>query len=168
MRVCISYMHLYPIKSRNHTSPSRKCKLCFWANMQVASTLWPDIKSQKISERWFKLNWTKCSPRTNPNPLKRSRTLVFRPKKAQTSPADKIGGGWHHWQAGRPAHGTNHPQPLGAGLSWASSCLITGDCLVLTWLEVVLGLHLSIWAWICALIFFVILCRAKVCLQPAY
>ena len=49
IRVCISYTHFYPIKSVNHTSPSRKCKLCFWANMQVASTLWPDIKSQKIS-----------------------------------------------------------------------------------------------------------------------
>ena len=29
MRVCISYTHLYPIKSLNHTLPSRKCKLCF-------------------------------------------------------------------------------------------------------------------------------------------
>ena len=48
MRVCISYTHLYSIKSLNHTLPSRKCKLCFWANMQVTSTLWPDIKSQKL------------------------------------------------------------------------------------------------------------------------
>ena len=29
MRVYISYTHLYPIMSLNHTSPSRKCKLCF-------------------------------------------------------------------------------------------------------------------------------------------
>ena len=55
MRVCISYTHLYPIKSLNHTSPSRKYKLCFWANMQVARTFWPDIKSQKISEHQFRL-----------------------------------------------------------------------------------------------------------------
>ena len=42
---------------------------------------------------------------------------------------------------GRPSHGANRPQPQGAGLSWASSCLITGACLVLTGFEVVLGLH---------------------------
>ena len=86
MRVCISYMHLYPIKSLNHTLPSRKCKLCFWANMQVASTLWPDIKSQKILKHRFRLNWTKCSPRTEANPVNTRQALVFRQGQAQTSP----------------------------------------------------------------------------------
>ena len=47
IRVCISYTHLYPNKSLNHILPSRKYKMCFWANMQVASTLWSGIKSQK-------------------------------------------------------------------------------------------------------------------------
>ena len=35
--------------------------------MQVASILWLDIKSQKISEHRFRLKWTKCSPRTEAN-----------------------------------------------------------------------------------------------------
>ena len=86
MRVCISYTHPYSIKSLNHTLPFRKCKLYFGANMQVASTLWPDIKSQKISERRFKLNWTKCSPRSNPNPFKTSQDQRGPDKTAQDSP----------------------------------------------------------------------------------
>ena len=94
MRVCISYTHLYPIKSPNHTSPSRKCKLCFWANMRVASTFWPDIKSQKISEHRFRLNWTKCSPRTEVNPVKTRQAPVFRQGQAQTSPTP---GSWGRW-----------------------------------------------------------------------
>ena len=53
MRVCISYMHPYPIKFLNHTLPFRICKLCFQANMQVTSTFWPDIKSQILSEHRF-------------------------------------------------------------------------------------------------------------------
>ena len=68
MRVCISYMHPYPIKFLNYTLPFRICKLCFQANMQVTSTLWPDTKSQKISEYQFRLKWTKWSPRTKANP----------------------------------------------------------------------------------------------------
>ena len=113
MRVCISYTHLYPIKSLNHTSPSRKCKLYFWDNMQVASTLWPDIKSQKISERRFRLNWTKCSPRTEANPLRISSIPVFRHGQGQTSPTPSSWGQWAP-PAGRPttlvggpAHGSH-------------------------------------------------------------
>ena len=86
MRVCISYTHPYPIKSLNHTLPSRICKLCFWANMQVASTLWPNRKTQKISEYRFRIKWTKCSPRIEARSLKKSSTSVFRPGQAQTSP----------------------------------------------------------------------------------
>ena len=59
--------------------------------MQVASTLWPDIKSRKISEHRFRLKWTKCSPRTEANPLKTDSTLVFRQGQAQTSPTEE---GW--------------------------------------------------------------------------
>ena len=64
MRVCISYTHPYPIKFLNHTLPFRICKLCFQANMQVTSTLWPDIKSQKLAEHQFRLRWTKSNVRT--------------------------------------------------------------------------------------------------------
>jgi hypothetical protein len=91
MRVCISHTHLYPVKSLNHTSPSRTYKMCFWANMQVASTLWPNIKSQKISKRRFNLKWTKCSPRTTSNPVKTRQAPVIRQEEAQDSPAP---GGW--------------------------------------------------------------------------
>ena len=47
MRVCISYMYPYPIKFLNHTLPFRICKLCFQANMQVTSTLWPTQNHRK-------------------------------------------------------------------------------------------------------------------------
>ena len=102
MRVCISCTYLYSIKSLNHTLPFRKCKLYFGANMQVASTLWPDIKSQKISERLFRLKWTKCSPRTNPNEVKRGQQQRGSDKEAQDSLPEEVGGGWWPGQADRP------------------------------------------------------------------
>ena len=89
MRVCMSYMHLYPNKSLNHTLPSRIYKMCFWANMQVENTLWPDRKWQKISKRRFRLNLTKCSPRTEANQLKTSSTPVFKLEEAQTRPVEE-------------------------------------------------------------------------------
>ena len=70
--------------------------------MQVASTLWPDIKSQKISERRFGLKWTKCSPRTNPNEVKIGQPQRGLDKEAQDSLLEEDGGGWRHWQADRP------------------------------------------------------------------
>ena len=90
MRVCISYTHLYPNKFLNHTLPSRICKTCFW-NMQVASTLWPDIKSQKISERRFRLKWTKCRPRTNPNEVNTGQPQHGSDKEARTACQKKLG-----------------------------------------------------------------------------
>ena len=59
--------------------------------MQVASTLWPDIKSQKISEYQFRLIWTKCSPRTTPNPLKTGQHQRGPDKAAQDSPPEEVG-----------------------------------------------------------------------------
>ena len=102
MRVCISYTHPYPIKSLNHTSPFRKYKLYFGANMQVASTLWSDIKSQKISERRFRLKWTKCSPRTSPNKVKTGQPQCGSDKEAQDSLPEEVGGSWWLGQADRP------------------------------------------------------------------
>jgi len=78
MRVCISYTQLYSNKPLNHTSSLEICKMCFWANMQVASTLWLYRKSQKMSERRFMINSTKCSPRTEANPLRIVHTSMFR------------------------------------------------------------------------------------------
>src|SRR6185437_128943 len=77
--------------------------------MQVASTLWPDIKSQKISERRFRLNCTKCSPRTTPNPLKTGQHQRGPDKAAQDSPPEEVGGGWRHLQAGRPDWSADRP-----------------------------------------------------------
>ena len=102
MRVCISYTHPYPIKSLNHTLPFRKCKLYFGANMQVASTIWPDIKSQKISERRFRPKWSKCSPTTYPNEVKTGQPQHGSDKKAQDSLPEEVGGGWWPGQADRP------------------------------------------------------------------
>ena len=70
--------------------------------MQAASTLWPDIKSQKISKQRFRLNWTKCSPRTTPKHIKTRQTLAFRQVEAQDNPLEEDGGGWRPGQVDRP------------------------------------------------------------------
>jgi hypothetical protein len=102
MRVCISYTHPYPIKSLNHTLPFRICKLCFQANMQVASTLWPDIKSQKLSEHRFRLRWTKSEARTQFKTSQDRPTPTWIDKEAQYSLPGEDGGGWWPGQADRP------------------------------------------------------------------
>ena len=91
MRVCISYTHPYPIKSLNHTLPFRICQLCFQANMQVTSTLWPDIKSQKLSEHRFRLRWTKSDARTQFKQVKTGQPQRGSDKKAQDSPPEEVG-----------------------------------------------------------------------------
>ena len=70
--------------------------------MQVASTLWPDIKSQKISERRFRLIWTKCSSRTTPKSVKTRQAPTFRQEVAQDSPLEEDGAGWRPGQVDRP------------------------------------------------------------------
>src|SRR6185437_1013541 len=102
MRICISYTHLYPIKSLNYTLPFRKCKLYFGANMQVESTFWPDIKSQKLSERRFRLRWTKSNARTQFRQAKTGQDQRRPDKEVQDSLLEEDGGGWRHWQADRP------------------------------------------------------------------
>ena len=102
MRVCISYTHPCPIKSLNHTLPFRKYKLCFGANMLVTSTLWPDIKSQKLSERRFRLRWTKSDARTQFRQAKTGQDHRGPDKEAQDSLLDKTGDGWPTWQVDRP------------------------------------------------------------------
>ena len=73
--------------------------------MQVASTLWPDIKSQKLLEHRFRLKWTKCSPRTEAQPLKTGSTPAFRQKETQDSPTQQLGAvgatGWPADHTGR-------------------------------------------------------------------
>ena len=63
--------------------------------MQVASTLWPDIKSQKISERRFRIKWTKCSPRTNQTQSRQGKPQHSdkrRPKTARWRKMGAVGG----------------------------------------------------------------------------
>ena len=67
--------------------------------MQVASTLWPDIKSQKISEQWFRLKWTKCSPRTQFRQVKTGQPQRGSDKETQDSLPEEVGGGWWPGQA---------------------------------------------------------------------
>ena len=69
--------------------------------MQATSTLWPNIKLQKISVRRFRLKWTKCSLRTNPNSVKTRQAPAFRQEEAQDSPLEEVGGGWNLGQADR-------------------------------------------------------------------
>src|SRR6185437_10963300 len=98
MRICISYTHFYPIKSLNYTLSFRKCKLCFGANMQVASTLWPDIKSQKLTEHQFRLRWTKSDARTQFKQAKTGQDQHGPDKEPYDSLLKEDGGGWTHWQ----------------------------------------------------------------------
>ena len=81
--------------------------------MQVASTLWPSRKSQKISEYRFRLKWTKCSPRTEAKQVKTGQPQRGSDKEAQTSPTPSSWGRLAA-RAGRPtyrsadqAHGPN-------------------------------------------------------------
>ena len=102
MRVCISYTHPYPIKSLNHTLSFRICKLCFQSNIQVTSTLWPDIKSQKLSEHRFRLRWTKSDARTQFKRVKTDQPQCGSDKEAQDSLPEEVRGGWWPVQADRP------------------------------------------------------------------
>ena len=70
--------------------------------MQVASTLWPDIKSQKLSEHRFRLRWTKSDARTDPNEVKTGQPQHGSDKEAQDSLPEEVGGGWWPGQADRP------------------------------------------------------------------
>ena len=70
--------------------------------MQVTSTLWPDIKSHKLSEHRFRLRWTKSDARTQFRQAKTSQNQCGPDKEAQDSMLEEDGGGWPHWQADRP------------------------------------------------------------------
>src|SRR6185312_7859509 len=102
MKVCISYTHPYSIKSLNYTLSFRKCKLRFRDNMHVTSTLWPNIKSQKLSEHRFRLRWTKSDARTQFRQAKTGQDHRGPDKEAQDSLLDEAGVGWLTWQVDRP------------------------------------------------------------------
>ena len=70
--------------------------------MQVTSTLWPDIKSQKLSEHRFRLRWTKSDARTQFGQVKIGQNQRGLDKEAQDNLLEEDGGGWRHWQGGRP------------------------------------------------------------------
>ena len=134
MRVCISYTHPYPIKSLNHTLPFRICTLCFQANMQVTSTLWPDIKSQKLSEHRFRLRWTKSDARTQFKQVKTGQPQRGSDKEAQDSLPEEVGGGWWPGQADRPTWSADlarGPHCLNQG-TW---CFPIGPLRRLCWLH---------------------------------
>ena len=82
---------VYPTKFLNHTLPFRICKLCFQANMQVTSTLWPNIKSQKLSEHRFRLRWTKSDARTQFKQVQIGQPHRGSDKEAQDSPPEEVG-----------------------------------------------------------------------------
>ena len=103
MRACISYTHPYPIKSLNHTLPIRLCKLCFLANLQVASTLWPNIKSQKLSEHRFRIRWTKSDARTQFKLVRQANPNVDQTRRPNTARQKKLGA------VGSPSRPTDLP-----------------------------------------------------------
>ena len=59
--------------------------------MQVTSTLWPDIKSQKLSEHRFRLRWTKSDARTQFKQVKTGQPQRGSDKEAQDSPLEEVG-----------------------------------------------------------------------------
>ena len=69
--------------------------------MQVTSTLWPDIKSQKLLERRFRLRRTKSDARTQFRQAKTGQNQCGPDKEAHDSLLEEDGGGWRHWQADR-------------------------------------------------------------------
>ena len=79
--------------------------------MQVASTLWPDIKSQKLLEHRFRLRWTKSDARTQFKQVKigqPQRGSEKRPKIAHQKKLGAVGG------PGRPTDLPGRPTwPMG-------------------------------------------------------
>ena len=138
MRVCISCTYLYSIKSLNHTLPFRICRLCFSANMQVASTLRPSRKAQKISEYRFRLRWTKCSPRTEAKQVKTCQPQRASDKEAQTSPTPSSWGrlaplaGRPTPLVGAPARGPHRLKLATWQLGIGSQCQFAEDWHLLT------------------------------------
>ena len=59
--------------------------------MQVTSTLWHDIKSQKLSERRFRLRWTKSDARTQFKRIKTGQPSVDQTKRPNTACQKKLG-----------------------------------------------------------------------------
>ena len=70
--------------------------------MQVTSSLWPDIKSQKLSEYRFRLRWTKSDARTQFRQAKIGQDHPGPDKEAQDSLLDEARVGWLTWQVDRP------------------------------------------------------------------
>ena len=78
------------------------CACGFELILQVASTLWPDIKSQKLSDHRFRLRWTKTDARTQFRQAKTGQDQRGPDKEAQDSLLEEDGGDWRRWQADRP------------------------------------------------------------------
>ena len=94
--------------------------------LQVSSTLWPDRKPHKISERRIRLKWIKCSLRTRANPVKTGRATTFGQKEAQTSPTRSSWGRLEPW-AGRPASWSADLAHGPHRLNFATWCFLTGS-----------------------------------------
>ena len=77
--------------------------------LQVTSTLWPDIKSQKLSEHRFRLRWTKSDTRTQFKQVKTGQPQRGSDKEAQDSPPEEVGGGWWLRKADRPTWSATWP-----------------------------------------------------------
>ena len=94
--------------------------------MQVASTLWPDIKSQKLSEHRFRLRWTKSDARTQFRQAKTGQDHRGLDKEAQDSLLDEAGVGWPTWQVAQPTGRLTWPMgPTASTLSRVFSPLVT-------------------------------------------
>ena len=62
--------------------------------MQVASTLWLDIKSQKISEQRFRLKWTSVAQEPLQIRSRQAEASMDQTREARTAQRKKIAGGY--------------------------------------------------------------------------
>ena len=83
--------------------------------MQVTSTLWPDRKSQKISEHRFRLNWTKVAQEPKQNESRQANPSMDQTKWPKTAHQKKLGavGG-----PGRPTDLPGRPTDLPGRPTW--------------------------------------------------
>ena len=59
--------------------------------MQITSTLWPDTKSQKLSELLLRLRWTKSDARTQFNESRQANPNVYQTRRPNIACQKKLG-----------------------------------------------------------------------------
>ena len=121
---------VYPTKFLNHTLPFRICKLCFQANMQVTSTLWPDIKSKNYQSTDLGSDGPKVMQKPNSNKSRQANPNVDQTRRPKTACQKKLGrlvarAGRPTYLVGRPSLWAPLPQPGNVALPlWSPTSVV--------------------------------------------